>query len=107
MKFPKDEDGKILKMLYKEGVDFSKPQNVDFFIAVPDQVSGQAVAGALKEEGINSELEMDRELEEWTVACFIQLMLTYENITGIQERLQELCEPYGGEVDGWGVMMED
>lgn len=29
-KFPNDEDGQVLKMLYKSGVDFKQPQNVDF-----------------------------------------------------------------------------
>ena len=35
-RFPNDEDGQVLKMLYKEGVDFKELQNVDFFVAVPD-----------------------------------------------------------------------
>lgn len=36
MKFPKDEDGQVLNMLYKQGVDFNKKHIVDFFIAIPD-----------------------------------------------------------------------
>ncbi len=41
MKFPKDEDGQVLNMLYKQGVDFNKKHIVDFFIAIPDQDNGE------------------------------------------------------------------
>ena len=36
-KFPKDADGRVLKMLYKEGLDFNKPQQVEFL----DLLSGK------------------------------------------------------------------
>lgn len=41
-KFSNDEDVQVLKMLYKQGVDFKEPQDVDFFVAVPDKKSGEA-----------------------------------------------------------------
>ncbi|WP_375781413.1 ribonuclease E inhibitor RraB [Peribacillus simplex] len=31
-KFPNDEDGQVLKMLNKQGVDFTEPQDVDFLL---------------------------------------------------------------------------
>ncbi|WP_430000485.1 ribonuclease E inhibitor RraB [Metabacillus fastidiosus] len=37
MKFPNDDDGQVLKMIYNEGIDFNEPQHVDFFVAVPDK----------------------------------------------------------------------
>ncbi|MRU03843.1 ribonuclease E inhibitor RraB, partial [Bacillus anthracis] len=35
MKFPKDEDGQVLNMLYKQVIDFNKKHIMDFFIAIP------------------------------------------------------------------------
>lgn len=36
-KFPNDEDGQVLKMLYKQGVDFKERQNIEFSVSVPDK----------------------------------------------------------------------
>lgn len=101
-----DEDGQVLKMLYKQGVDFKEPQNVDFFIAVPDKKSGEAVLIALKNDGFNCELAQDDETKEWTCFCFIKMLLNHEDIIAIQERLDTLSKPYEGYSDGWGVMAE-
>jgi hypothetical protein len=105
-KFPNDEDGQVLKMLYKQGVDFNKTQDVDFFIAVPDKKSGEAVLNSLRDDGFICELEQDDETEEWTCYCFIKMLLNYEDISDIQKRLNGLSKPYGGQTDGWGVMID-
>lgn len=105
-KFPNDEDGQVLKMLYKNGVDFKKPQDVDFFVAVPDKKSGEAVLKALSDEGFHCELEQDEETEDWTCYCFVKMLLIHEEIVNIQKRLDELSEPFGGYSDGWGVMVD-
>lgn len=49
-KFPNDEDGQVLKMLYKKGVDFNEAQDVEFFISVPDKQSGEAVLKSFKDD---------------------------------------------------------
>lgn len=105
-KFPNDEDGQVLKMLYKEGVDFKERQNVDFSVAVPDKKSGEAVLKTLRTDGFECELEQDDETEEWTCYCFIKMLLNYEDIIDIQKRLDELSKPYEGYTDGWGVMVD-
>ena len=105
-KFPNDEDGQVLKMLYKEGIDFKKQQNVDFFVAVPDEKRGEAVLNVLSENGFNCELEQDDETKEWTCYCFVKMLLIYEDIVNIQKRLDELSKPYDGYSDGWGVMVD-
>ena len=105
-KFPNDEDGQVLKMLYKQGVDFKELQNVDFFIAVPDKKSGEAILIALKNDGFNCELAQDDETKEWTCYCFIKMLLNHEDIIDIQKRLDALSKPYDGYSDGWGVMVD-
>lgn len=105
-KFPKDEDGQVLKMLYKDGVDFKKTQNVDFFVAVPDKKSGECVLKALSDNGFNCELEQDEETEAWTCYCFVKMLLIHEDIVNIQKQLDGLSKPYDGYTDGWGVMVD-
>ncbi|PLT31735.1 ribonuclease E inhibitor RraB [Peribacillus deserti] len=104
-KFPNYEAGQVLKMLYKQGVDFKKPQDVDFFIAVPDKKSGESIVKALEADGVSYKLEQDEETEEWTCLCYVNLLLN-EDIVNIQKRLDSLSSPYNVYVDGWGVMIE-
>ncbi|QEY21665.1 ribonuclease E inhibitor RraB [Psychrobacillus sp. AK 1817] len=105
-KFPKDEDGQVLKMLYKDGVDFKQLQNVDFFVAVPDKESGESVLKELGDNGFNCELEQDEDTEEYTCYCFVKMLLNHEDIVNIQKQLDELSKPYDGYTDGWGVMVD-
>ncbi|MGD6968588.1 ribonuclease E inhibitor RraB [Rossellomorea vietnamensis] len=105
-KFPNDEDGQVLKMLYKQGVDFNKPQSVDFFIGIPDSESGNALLTALRNDGFSCELEQDEETKEWTLYCYVEMLLIHEDIVNVQRRLDELSDPFGGYTDGWGVMVD-
>ncbi len=34
------------------------------------------------------------------------MLLNYEDIIDIQKRLNGLIKPYGGQTDGWGVMVD-
>lgn len=101
--FPTDADGQVLKILYKQGVDFKEPQHLDFMVAVPDKKNGQAVLEALKNDGFSCELEYDEEIEEWTCYCFITMFLKYEEIIEIQKQLDKLSKPHDGYTDGWGL----
>lgn len=103
--FPKDEDGQVLKMLYKQGVDFKEPQNVNFVVAVPNKKNGKAVLETLRSDGFTCELEQDEETEEWTCYCYIKMLLSYEEIIDIQKRLDELSKPFDGYTEGWGLMV--
>lgn len=100
MNFPKDEDGQVLEMLYKEGVDFNKVHTVDFFISVPNEEIGQHIQKKLISKGIECELDMDEDLKEWTCYCFIKTKLIYDDIIKIQKNLEAISKPHGGQVDG-------
>lgn len=102
-KFPKDEDGDVLHALDKNGCDFSVKQTVEFIIDVPNENSGKQVLEELKTEGYRCEMDYDDEEEMWAVYCFIDMMLTYESIVEIQDKLRDLIHPLDGEIDGWGV----
>lgn len=105
-KFPNDEDGQVLKMLYKQGVDFKELQNVDFFVAVPNKNSGESLLITLKNNDFNCELVQDDETKEWTCYCFVRMLLNHQDIIDVQKQLDELSKPYGGYSDGWGVMVD-
>lgn len=105
-KFPKDADGRVLKMLYKEGLDFNKPQQVEFIVAVPDEKNGELILKEVMKKGFTGTLEQDEEEEEWTCYCLVDMLLTHEGVVDIQKQLDEISEPYEGYSDGWGVLIK-
>jgi hypothetical protein len=106
MKFPNDADGDALHSLYKDGLDFKKQQSVDFFVAVPDKAAGEKLSQVLKEEGFNCFLEQDDETEEWACCCSKRMLLNYNELIKIQNKLNDLSKPHGGYSDGWGVFVD-
>ncbi|MFS0767072.1 ribonuclease E inhibitor RraB [Peribacillus phoenicis] len=103
MNFPKDEDGEVLELLYKSGVDFNQKHVVDFFVAVPNQKLGEELLIQLKGKEFDCELEQDEETKEWTCFCSKEMFLKYDEIIEVQKRLDELSKPYGGYTDGWAT----
>ncbi|WP_341356750.1 ribonuclease E inhibitor RraB [Rossellomorea sp. y25] len=106
MKFPNDDDGQVLEMLYKEGLDFSKKHRVDFFVSIPDKKNGEALLNVLSSKGFNCELEKDDDSNDWTCYCYVSMLLEYEAIINIQNQLQSLSLHYEGYSDGWGVLAD-
>ena len=106
MKFPKDADGEALQSLYKDGLDFNKQQSVEFFVAVPDQATGEKLSQVLKKEGFNCFLEQDDETEEWACCYSKRMLLNYNELINIQKKLTILSKPHGGYSDGWGVFVD-
>lgn len=106
MNFPKDEDGKVLNMLYKEGLNFKKPHMIDFYIAIPDQKNGDAILKALSDKGYKFMMEYDDDEEEWTCFGSVKMHLKHNEIVAMQKKLDEISKPLGGHADGWGVMTE-
>ncbi|MBO0959967.1 ribonuclease E inhibitor RraB [Neobacillus sp. MM2021_6] len=106
MKFPNDADGKALQSLYKDGVNFKKPQSVEFFVAVPDQATGEKLSLVLKAEGFNCFVEQDDETEEWACCCSKKMLLHHNELMNIQKKLNIISKPHGGFSDGWGVFVD-
>ncbi|WP_160725363.1 ribonuclease E inhibitor RraB [Bacillus sp. USDA818B3_A] len=106
MKFPNDADGDALQSLYKDGVNLKKQQSVEFFVAVPDQTTGEKLSHVLKEEGFNCFLEQDDETDEWACCCSKRMLLNYNELIKIQKKLDNLSKPLGGYSDGWGIFVD-
>jgi hypothetical protein len=106
MKFPNDADGQALQSLFKDGVNFKKPQSVEFFVAVPDRATGEKVSQVLKEKGINCFLEQDDDTDEWACCCSKKMLLNYNELVKMQKELDALSKPHGGYSDGWGVFVD-
>lgn len=119
--YPDDVDGAVLADLAAQGVDMSQPLLIEFLVAVPDEVSANKTFQAMAAAGYKSYIEydagepdddgeIDPDDEEfgpaWTVFASVRMIPEYEEIMRIQAELDQLALQFGGNSDGWGVMLE-
>ncbi len=98
--YPDDEDGDALFQVAQLGSDLSRPMEIDFVVAVPDEASGKTVARAARASGYVTEVATDDE-GDWICYCTKEMIASYEAVVLAQEELRQLSAPYGGEPDGW------
>ncbi|MCP5006430.1 MAG: ribonuclease E inhibitor RraB [Planctomycetes bacterium] len=99
---PDDETGKVLIEFARNGIDLSKPIKIDFFVAVPSGKEGDIIANKVLAIGFNTSVEQDEETGEWTCYCTKILIPSYLEIVRIEKQLDELSQPFGGYIDGFG-----
>jgi hypothetical protein len=101
--YPDDADGDALRRVASTGADMSRPMEIDFVVAVPGREAGEAVAQIAARSGYRTELVHDEEDDAWDCHCNKKVLPTYEEVIAAQRELDELCQPFGGYVDGWGT----
>jgi hypothetical protein len=117
--YPDDADGSVLTDLAAHGVDMTKPLQIEFAVAAPDEDAATAIADALSKAGYDGHAEFDEgepDADEdddddefspsWTVYASVTMVPEYDEIIRIQEELDRLAEPFDGYIDGWGVMLD-
>lgn len=104
--FPNDEDGQVLKMLKKSGVDFSQKHAVDFHVACAGEKSIEATLEILHAQGFQVEGFYNEEQDDWYCTIQVNMLLEYEPIVEMQEKLNKLVKPFDAYSDGWGVLVD-
>src|SRR6266542_803878 len=96
--YPDDADGQALRRV-AETADMSKPMDVDFFVAVPEERAGANIAELAGQRGYRTKVERDSETGKWTCYCTRTMVPTYEAIVSAQKELEDLARPHGGYSD--------
>ena len=99
--FPNDADGDALRRVAGDGSDLSRPMEVHFTIAVPDEGAGRAIGDAATKAGFTCAVERSEESGAWTSYCTKVMIASYDALIREQEDLQRLATPHHGDVDGW------
>ena len=92
-----------LARIARDGSDLSRPLKIDFFVAVPDEASGHAVARLAAPAGFAVNVEQDAVTEGWTCYCTKTLVPTHEAVIAIEEQLERIARDVGGFADGFGT----
>jgi regulator of RNase E activity RraB len=120
--WPDDEDGAVLAQLEASGIDMSLPLEIEFAIAAPDEPAALKIEQAASEAGYQAvacldegepddgddiDVVIDSEFgPSWTVYVRKTIVPTHAAIIQIQQDLDRLASPFGGQSDGWGTMID-
>mgnify|MGYP001826324664 CR=1 FL=1 len=99
---PDDATGDALQGLVDHGSDLARPMEMDFFVAVPSETSGDAVAAKAQEHGFRTSVEKDDETSDWTCYCTKTIVPAYAEVVRLENLIDEIAQPHGGHADGFG-----
>ena len=106
MRFPKDENGDVLRRMHKAGMDLLAEHNIDFCHLFSTKSKANAMARRCRKIGVNAVVEENDVVGGWDVRCIVSMVPTHAAITETELKLGQIAEQCGGEADGWGVLQE-
>jgi Regulator of ribonuclease activity B len=102
----KDWDERLIERLRKSGSDPFQPHEVDFFMAMPSQEAGLAVAAILEMEGYRVDVKPapDNPSDQpYSLHATRSLRLSVPGMQELTVRFKELAKAHGGHYDGWSA----
>jgi hypothetical protein len=102
----KDWDASLIERLRKSGSDPFQPHEVDFFMAMPSEAAGQAVAAILEAEGYRVDLHAapDNPADHpFSLHATKALRLSVPGMRELTAHFKEVATAHGGHYDGWSA----
>jgi hypothetical protein len=103
-KFPDDENGEVLRRMFKQGDDLSRPRIIDFCFTFADRRQALAFAEIVDEQDLEVCISVYEERDGWEAIVKRYMVPTHEDITALEVSLTQRAVAVGGEADGWGCM---
>jgi len=100
VEYPDDADGDTLRSVAENGADMNLPMLIEFTIAVPTEEAARSLAERVALMGYSPSIFVDDD-GDVSIYCGRTMVATYEGVVEAQAELNQLCEPYGAECDGW------
>ena len=103
--FPADENGDVLRRMQADGDDLSKPRDIEFFFAFPEEQNATAFAEEIQISlRLRATVSFCRESGVWQATAVTHAIPDHSAITRLEQELTELAQNFGGESEGWGCM---
>ena len=102
----KDWDERLIDRLRKSGSDPFQPHDVDFFMAMPSEQAGQAVAAVLVTEGYHVDVHPAPDNpgdHPFSLHAIKSMRLSVPGMKELTVRFQALAKEHGGHYDGWSA----
>jgi hypothetical protein len=103
--FPGDENGGVLRRMFNNGDDLSKPRMMDFCFVFPERKQALAFAELIDERELKVCISYYPEREMWQAIVKRHMIPTHRDIAALESDLAVRAERVGGEADGWGCMI--
>jgi hypothetical protein len=96
-------DAKIIEQLRSKGYAPFNEYNVDFFIALPDEVACQAVRSRLESDGFSVDAKPMAEKTDlpYSLHATKSMRLIVPEMQALSEKLTTIAAEFGGRYDGW------
>jgi hypothetical protein len=102
----KDWDERLIDRLRKSGSDPFQPHEVDFFMAMPSEAAGQAVAAVLATQGYQVDVHAAPDnptAHPFSLHATKSMRLSVPGMHELTKQFQELAKANGGHYDGWSA----
>ncbi|MDO6964756.1 ribonuclease E inhibitor RraB [Rhizobium alvei] len=106
---PGDATGAALRRMLASGDRLTSPRNIDFSVIFPEESAAISFCEQVDREGFvprYRKSDVDERLP-WDVTATRHMVPRYGDIVAVEDHLQSLAEPLGGEIDGWGCFRID
>jgi hypothetical protein len=100
-----DPDEVMLKQLREQGLDLSKPINIQFFISFPSQFTADKAAIRIKKSGFHVTIIISKKLD-WVCRATKKMVPELSAIQNFQTEFGHLINTYSGKYDGWKIAEE-
>jgi hypothetical protein len=102
----KDWDERLIERLRKSGSDPFQPHDVDFFMAMPTEAAGRAVAVILEAEGYHVDVKPAPDNpgdHPFSLHARRSMRLSVPGMRELTKRFQAMAKAQGGHYDGWSA----
>jgi hypothetical protein len=98
-------DAKIIEQLRSKGYAPFNEYNVDFFIALPDEVACQAVRARLESDGFSVDAKPMTEKTDlpYSLHATKSMRLIVPEMQDLSQKLTTIAAEFGGRYDGWAA----
>ncbi|MEL7560080.1 ribonuclease E inhibitor RraB [Stutzerimonas chloritidismutans] len=103
--FHEDVSGNVLLRMKEGGFDFARVHPIEFYAVFPDRERACAAASNFRGECVNTQIA-PRDDGAWDLQVSKVMYATFDGIGDFEQDLENLVEPLGGVLDGWGVTQE-
>ncbi|EKM95777.1 ribonuclease E inhibitor RraB [Stutzerimonas degradans] len=103
--FHEDVSSNVLRQMKEGGFDFTRVHPIEFYAVFEDRDGAHTAARNFRGESINAQI-LPREDGTWNLQVSKVMYATFDSIGNFEQDLEELVEPLGGVLDGWGVTQE-
>ena len=104
--FPKDDDGAVLNLLAKKGINLTLPREVEFYCYAKGEVVANEIVAEMESQGeFNCYIYKDDEEvnpnKAFSVYMSKVMILNYDNVVNEQQSLNVRLKQFDAFCDGW------